>query len=306
MKNAENPAFVSILTVMVEYGNAPFLWRVDSPDEVGIGPNVCDGTFWDESYPMSEGLWRKFADWAIEFDRTRFYSESFDTDNWDWIAFNLRGLQLSQWLKEEVGIAYRIVYQKPIEDPNHGIDERTEILTDGQLLPLVSIIRPWAKSLRRIISGGQTGADRAALDFAIDYGYNHGGWAPHGRMAEDGVIAVKYQLVEMEEGGYRQRTRHNVEGSDATLIVNLGELDGGTSATQVFAEKLGKPCLTVQVDSGVSISIAEGVVAWLGQHNVKRLNVAGPRESKRPGIYRLVFDLLAAIDTLFPLANTNK
>lgn len=120
---------------------------------------------------------------------------------------------------------------------------------------------------------------------------------PHGRLAEDGVIPVKYQLMEMAESGYRQRTRRNVEDSDATLIINLGELDGGTLATQVFAEKSGKPCLVVQVDSGISAGMVESIIAWLRKQDVKILNVAGPRESKRPGVCRLTVEMLTAMDT---------
>lgn len=301
MGNAEKITFVPVLTVMVDYGNAPFLWLADNPDQGGVGPNWCDGTFWDESLPMSEGLWRKFADWAIKFDRTSFYSDDFNADDWDWLAFHARGLQLSRWLKEEVGAAYRVVYDKPYEDPNHRIDERTEILADGTLLPLQPFRSPFPEPRRlceRIVSGGQTGADRGALDFAIKHGYIHGGWAPHGRLAEDGVIPAKYQLTEMAEGGYRQRTRRNVADSDATLIVNLGELDGGTLATQVFAEKSGKPCLVVQADPGISEGMVDSVIAWLRQHDVKILNVAGPRESKRPGICRLTGELLTAVDAV--------
>ncbi|QNN55554.1 putative molybdenum carrier protein [Diaphorobacter ruginosibacter] len=301
MGNAENAGFVPILTVMAEYGNAPFLWLVDSPDQGGVGPNKCDGTYWDESFLMSEGLWRKFADWAIEFDRTAFYSDDFNADDWDWPVFHTRGLQLSQWLKEEVGAAYRVVYDKPFEDPNHRIEERTEVLADGTLLSLPPLRSPFPEPRRvceRIVSGGQTGADRGALDFAIKHGYIHGGWAPHGRLAEDGVIPAKYQLTEMAEGGYRQRTRRNVVDSDATLVVNLGDLDGGTLATKVFAEKSAKPCLVVQVDAGVSEEMADRVIAWLRQHDVKILNVAGPRESKRPGIYRLTGEMLMAADAV--------
>ena len=193
------------------------------------------------------------------------------------------------------------MYDKPFEDPNHRIDERTEILADGTLLPLPPFRSPFPEPRRlceRIVSGGQTGADRGALDFAIKHGYIHGGWAPQGRLAEDGVIPAKYQLTEMAEGGYRQRTRRNVVDSDATLIVNLGELDGGTLATQVFAEKSGKPCLVVQADPGISEGMVDSVLAWLRQHDVKILNVAGPRESKRPGICRLTSEMLTAVDSV--------
>jgi len=87
-----------------------------------------------------------------------------------------------------------------------------------------------------------------------------------------------------------------VEDSDGTLIVNLGELDGGSLATQAFAQKIGKPYLVVQLDFGVSAEITATVIAWLHEHTIKTLNVAGPRESKRPGIYRLTGDLLEALD----------
>ena len=263
-----------------------------------IGATARSGT---NRLPMSEGLWRKFADWAIEFDRTSFYSDDINADDWDWLAFHARGLQLSRWLKEEVGVAYRVVYMKASEDPNRRIDERTEILADGTLLPLPPFRSPFPEPRRlceRIVSGGQTGVDRGALDFAIKHGYIHGGWAPHGRLAEDGVIPAKYQLTEIAEGGYRQRTRSNVADSDATLIVNLGELDGGTLATQVFAEKSGKPCLVVQADPGISEGMVNSVLAWLRQHDVKILNVAGPRESKRPGICRLTSEMLTAVDSV--------
>lgn len=302
MGDTEKTTFIPVLTVMVDYGNAPFLWLVSDPTQRGIGPNWVDGSGWGASYPMSYGLWRKFADWAIEFDRTSFFSDDFNADDWDWPAFHERGLQLSRLLKEEVGGAYRVIYDKPVEDPNQEINERTEILADGSYLPHPPYCSPVPASAlpicNHIISGGQTGADRGALDFAMRHRYTHGGWVPHGRLAEDGVIPVKYQLTELTEGGYRQRTRRNVEDSDATLIINLGELDGGTLATRVFAEKSGKPCLVVQVDEGLSETMVETVINWLDLHKVNILNVAGPRESKRPGIYRSTIELLTAVEAI--------
>lgn len=138
----DKAVFTPLLTVMPDYGFAPFLSLVDSPGGGGIGSFICDGAFGDESYPMSKGLWRKFADWAIEFERTDFDFDDFNTDAWDWPAFHARGLQLSRCLKEEVGDAYRVVYLKPGEDPNHHIDEYTEILADGTLLPLPPFRKP--------------------------------------------------------------------------------------------------------------------------------------------------------------------
>lgn len=208
-------------------------------------------------------------------------------------------MELARWLKREVGDAYRVVYLKTGDDPNHRLDERREIFADGMLHALTSFRSPYLESSRlcqHIVSGGQTGADRGALAFAIEHGYTHGGWAPHGREAEDGKIPWKYQLLELDHGGYRQRTRRNVEDSDGTLIINRGELDGGTLATQVFAQRLKKPFLVVQADRGVSGESAKVVLEWLRQYEIKILNVAGPRESKRPGIYRLTRELLSEVD----------
>jgi hypothetical protein len=184
-------------------------------------------------------------------------------------------------------------------DPNHRIDERCEILIDGTRVPLPPLgghIPASVRFCQHIVSGGQTGADRGALDFAIRCGYTHGGWAPQGRAAENGTIPLKYQLTELVEGGYRQRTRKNVEDSDGTLIVNAGELDGGTLTTLEFARQLGKPHFIVQVDAGVTGDVIASVLAWLRDNAIQTLNVAGPRESRRPGIYHQTVALLEAVD----------
>ena len=89
----------------------------------------------------------------------------------------------------------------------------------------------WPWSIVQIISGGQTGADRAGLDWAIDHGIDHGGWCPQGRLATDGRIDGRYNLMETQSSGYRQRTRRNIESSDATLIFTLGPLVGGSLLT---------------------------------------------------------------------------
>ncbi len=149
--------------------------------------------------------------------------------------------------------------------------------------------------IKRIVSGGQTGSDRAALDFAIERGIEHGGWCPPGRPAEDGPIPERYRLRELPAGGYLQRTERNVIDSDATLILNLGKLEGGTLATLRFAEQLGKPHLLVLLDQGVREEALNQVREWLQNRPVETLNVAGPRESKWPGIYRLTYDLLEGV-----------
>jgi hypothetical protein len=152
-----------------------------------------------------------------------------------------------------------------------------------------------SRLVARIVSGGQAGADRAALDWAIARGIPHGGWCPPGREAEDGPISARYQLTEALTGGYRHRTRLNVEHSDGTLILNLGELDGGTLETQRFAQELKKPCRVVQLDGAVLQGLTFPVIDWLRAHRIRTLNIAGPRESKRPGIYAATMAFLDAL-----------
>jgi len=145
-----------------------------------------------------------------------------------------------------------------------------------------------------IVSGGQTGADRAALDWAIAHGVPHGGWCPRGRVAEDGTIPDRYRLRETPGADYAQRTEWNVRDSDATLIVSIAaELAGGSLLTQTVAQKLGKPCL----HAAYGRVTAAPVHAFLEGHRVRALNVAGPRGSKEPGVYAFTFSLL---DAVFP------
>jgi predicted Rossmann fold nucleotide-binding protein DprA/Smf involved in DNA uptake len=143
--------------------------------------------------------------------------------------------------------------------------------------------------VRKIISGGQTGVDRAALDVAIELGIPHGGWCPLGRLAEDGALAPHYQLQECESADYALRTKRNVISSTATLIVARGARSGGTLLTEQFSQKHGRPCFVVDLnrDSGLS-----QIRHWLGEQRVSILNVAGPRESSSPGIYGAARSLL--------------
>lgn len=147
----------------------------------------------------------------------------------------------------------------------------------------------------RIVSGGQSGADRAALDWAIDRGLAHGGWCPRGRLAEDGPIPPRYNLREMPTSRYIDRTRRNVLDSDGTLILNLGALDGGTLETLTLAEALGRPCLVLQLEAGSDSLLVRRTLDWLETHRIAQLNIAGPRESRRPGTYRLVYAFLEAL-----------
>jgi len=137
------------------------------------------------------------------------------------------------------------------------------------------------RTLHRIVSGGQTGVDRGALDAAIALGIPHGGWCPAGRLAEDGQIPPKYALTESHSRDYANRTERNVHDSDATLILYRGRLCGGTKLTQRLAQRFERPCLLVDLDNRPA---NKRVRAWLETHAVRDLNVAGPRESAWPGI----------------------
>jgi len=148
------------------------------------------------------------------------------------------------------------------------------------------------KATLTIVSGGQTGADRAALDFAIAHGIEHGGWCPLRRRAEDGPLDAKYRLVETEREGYRARTVRNVRDSDATLILNLGDLEGGSLETMRIAQRRGKPVRAVQLDATPTDAELNELREWLRANAVARLNVAGPRESKRPGVYEAACAML--------------
>lgn len=136
--------------------------------------------------------------------------------------------------------------------------------------------------LHKLITGGQTGVDRAALDVGLVFGLAVGGWCPKGRRAEDGPIPDRYPLVETPERNYQVRSRRNIEDADGTLILNMGALDGGTALTVAHARQIGKPCLVVALEAGIEPATFRD---WLAANHIRVLNVAGPRESKRPGVY---------------------
>jgi hypothetical protein len=139
-----------------------------------------------------------------------------------------------------------------------------------------------ASAFTKIVSGGQTGVDRAALDAALDLGLPCGGWCPRGRRAEDGPIPDRYLLAETPTDEYPQRTEWNVRDSDGTLILTRGAPDRGTALTARLAARLRKPCLEVDLNDPPSPA---AVRAWAQAHEVWVLNVAGPRESHAPGIH---------------------
>lgn len=137
-------------------------------------------------------------------------------------------------------------------------------------------------ALTRVLSGGQTGVDRAALDVAIARGIPHGGWCPRGRRAEDGRIPERYLLRELASRAYAARTERNVVDSDATLVLAIGTPTDGTALTVRLAAEHARPVLVVDLDAPPAPTT---VATWLAEQHVRALNVAGPRESTHPGIH---------------------
>jgi len=139
--------------------------------------------------------------------------------------------------------------------------------------------------VKKIVSGGQTGVDQAALDVAIQLGIPHGGWCPKGRRSERGRIHARYQLSEVEATDYSVRTEQNVIDSDATLILYDGPgLSRGTRLTGQFARKHDRPMLKIDLRNSQSILTIPAIQDWIQQQEIEVLNVAGPRESTVPGI----------------------
>ncbi len=136
--------------------------------------------------------------------------------------------------------------------------------------------------IERVISGGQTGVDRAALDVAMKLGVPCGGWCPRGRRAEDGPLKEIYPLQETLSSNYTQRTQWNVRDSDGTVVLYKSSLSGGSALTVELAKEHNKPCLVIDLCENPSPEI---LLDWLKRHEIRTLNVAGTRESGSPGIY---------------------
>jgi hypothetical protein len=146
-----------------------------------------------------------------------------------------------------------------------------------------------------IVSGGQTGADRAALDFALRAGLPHDGWCPLGRLAEDGPLDARYQLRETPTANYAERTAWNVRDADATvLFTTRPELTGGTRLTSEIAASLSKPLLHLCAAGCGPLEAAVELRKFLAEHAPTRLNVAGPRASQDPEVAAYVEAVLAA------------
>ena len=147
--------------------------------------------------------------------------------------------------------------------------------------------------IEKLISGGQAGADIAALDVALKHGFPHGGWCPRGRLSLDGQIPHRYLLTETPKDTYLQRTKWNVRDSDGTVVFTLAdEPRGGSLKTIGFALKQGKPCIHIsRVRAGYS-NPAFALQKFVKEFGIKNLNVAGSSETNEPGIYQWVMEVL--------------
>lgn len=144
----------------------------------------------------------------------------------------------------------------------------------------------------KIVSCGQTGADRAALDWAIERGVPHGGWCPKGRKAEDGRIDPRYNMKETPSGGYEQRTEWNVSDSHGTLVISIvALLTGGSEKTVALARKHYKPLLQLSREGGPPAA-EQKLLRFIREHQIKILNVAGPRASEEPEVAAFVKQVL--------------
>jgi hypothetical protein len=149
--------------------------------------------------------------------------------------------------------------------------------------------------LFKIISGGQTGADRAALDAALKFDVPYGGWLPKGRLAEDGALDARYNLKEMPTDSYSARTEQNVIDSDGTVIFSHGRPSGGTDYTREMGLRHAKQMLCIDLNLMSPSDAASSITSWIQSQKIQNLNVAGPRASEDPDIYGDVFSIIETI-----------
>lgn len=146
-----------------------------------------------------------------------------------------------------------------------------------------------------IISSGQSGADRGGLDAAIELGMAYGGTCPKGRKSDDGLIPPRYRLHEGEALEPGERSEANVRDADATLVLTFGRLGGGSRQVAELARKHGKPCLHLDLNIEPTDDAVRRVRAWIGENQIRTLNVSGSRESESAGLQGAVKDLLVRV-----------
>ena len=147
----------------------------------------------------------------------------------------------------------------------------------------------------KIISGGQTGVDRAALDVALKHGIECGGWCPAGRLDEVGRIPARYPVKEMEQGSFAERTLQNAKDSDGTAIIYCEQLRGGTAFTLECCKELQRPCALIQATNISATAAAKLILDFVRKNKIDALNIAGPRQSEWPGGYDYAFHALEIV-----------
>lgn len=144
----------------------------------------------------------------------------------------------------------------------------------------------------KIISGGQTGVDRAALDVALKLGIQCGGFCPKGRKSEDGTIPEKYPLTETQSDTYPKRTALNVKTGDATLILIAANPDRGTQLTIDLCKRYNKPCLVIDLNDE---NDPADIKFWIDKNKISTINIAGNRESISPGVNEKAYKFLTIL-----------
>jgi hypothetical protein len=158
--------------------------------------------------------------------------------------------------------------------------------------------------IKRIISGGQTGVDQAALDAAIKLDIPHGGWVPKGRKTENGPLPDKYEMLETATSKYAGRTEQNVIDSDGTLIITRGSLTEGSEYTRSMAMKHNRPWLHIDLNKKPKFHAATIIMTWIEENGVEILNIAGSRASKDPAIYSDVINIIENVYYLGLIKNS--
>jgi hypothetical protein len=153
----------------------------------------------------------------------------------------------------------------------------------------------YSMTLTKIVSGGQTGVDRGALDAALAAGLPCGGWCPANRRAEDGPIPQRYPLTPLPGGGYRDRTRQNLIDSDGTAILFFGSLAGGTKLTRDSCMREKKPFVVLDAKLITEAAAAAAIIRFVGENQVSTLNVAGPRLSGWPQGYAFALGVVGEV-----------
>jgi hypothetical protein len=284
-------------TIMADVGGVYAWLRFADEAHFPLGTHcgdVRDG--WFGEHRISAETEQALAQWQARFEN----DAQADGGTFDWNAFHADGIALAAQVKQEIRTRARVVYQKAMQDPRHRDAERQEISLEGTLVRLPNRAQadplPLRVLVRRVVSGGEAGVDRAALDWAIDHRVDHGGWCPRGRRADDGPLDARYVLHETDSTSDADRTRRNVREGDATLILNAGLLEGHALLCQRLAQAAGKPCLVAQLDDRHRARELRRVLEWLGSDALLTLHVAGPRAASRPGIHALAYTMLGQLD----------